>query len=363
MAKIISIGTAVPANKHRQEDILQFMERAYGIDEREQRVLRYLYRHSGIDTRYSVIADYTKEMDTWEFFPKTADLEPFPSLGKRMELFRHCAPVLSVQAATRCLEGVLPKEKLTHLITVSCTGLSAPGLEMLVMEQMELSPAINRSAVNFMGCYAAVHALKQAADIVAAHPDAKVLVICTELCTLHFQKTYSEDTVTAPLLFADGSAAALVTGDDVPGQGIKLDSFYAEVMWNAKHAMTWNPGAHGFNMTLSGEVPELIEEDLLPLYGRALEKAGLSREDVHYWCIHPGGVRILQAVRACLQLEETDLASSYNVLRAYGNMSSATLLFVLKEMWPVLMPHKNAPLFAAAFGPGLAMESMIMSVS
>jgi predicted naringenin-chalcone synthase len=363
LAKIISIGTAVPANRHRQDDILQFMERAYGIDEREQRVLRYLYRHSGIDTRYSVIADYTRHMDEWEFFPKAENLEPFPSLEKRMELFRNCAPALSVKAAQHCLDGVLEKHELTHLITVSCTGLSAPGLEMLVMEQMGLSPAINRSAVNFMGCYAAVHALKQAADIVAAHPDAKVLVICTELCTLHFQKTYTEETVTAPLLFADGSAAVLVVGDDMPQQGITLHSFYAEVMWNAKEAMTWNPGAFGFNMTLSSEVPELIEEDLFPLYGRALEKAGYTREDVRHWCIHPGGVRILQAVRACLGLNENDLSASYKVLREYGNMSSATLLFVLKDMWPSLMGHKAAPVFAAAFGPGLAMESMIMKVS
>jgi len=363
LAKIISIGTAVPAHRHRQEDILKFMERAYGIDEREQRVLRYLYRHSGIDTRYSVIPDYTQSMDAWTFFPESADLEPFPSLEKRMELFRNCAPELSVQAATRCLEGVLSKDELTHLITVSCTGLSAPGLEMLVMEQMGLSPAINRSAVNFMGCYAAIHALKQATDIVTAHPDAKVLVICTELCTLHFQKTYSEETVTAPLLFADGSAAALVTGNDMPQAGMQLDSFYAEVMWNARESMTWNPGAHGFNMTLSSEVPGLIEEDLLPLYERALEKAGRHSEEVRYWCIHPGGVRILQAVRACLDLDEAALASSCRVLREYGNMSSATLLFVLKDMWPALMEHKAAPVFAAAFGPGLAMESMIMTVS
>jgi len=134
-------------------------------------------------------------------------------------------------------------------------------------------------------------------------------------------------------------------------------------MWNAKQAMTWNPGAHGFNMTLSSEVPELIEEDLLPLYDRALEKAGRSREDVRHWCIHPGGVRILQAVRNCLGLDETALGSSCKVLREYGNMSSATLLFVLKDMWSVLAEHTSAPVFAAAFGPGLAMESMVMTVS
>ncbi|XZF16320.1 type III polyketide synthase [Chitinophagaceae bacterium MMS25-I14] len=363
MAKIISIGTALPAHRHRQEDILRFMERAYGIDERERRILGYLYRHSGIDTRYSVIPDYTSAVEDHIFFPATADLEPFPSLEKRMEIFRSEAPVLSVRAAEQCLENVLDKKELTHLITVSCTGLSAPGLEMMVMEMMQLSPSVNRSAINFMGCYAAVHALKQAADIVTANPGAKVLIICTELCTLHFQKTYSEETVTAPLLFADGSAAVLVTGNDFPANGLVLESFYAEIMWNAKEAMSWNPGSFGFNMTLSGEVPELIQRDFKPLYKKAAERAGCTEDEVRYWCIHPGGVRILQAVCDALSLADNSLDASFKVLREYGNMSSATLLFVLKEMMSAMRQDKGAKIFAAAFGPGLAMESMIMSVA
>lgn len=363
MAKIISIATALPPHKHQQEDILQFMNLAYNINDQEKRILRYLYRHSGIDTRYSVIADYTQPMDSWTFFPKSADLEPFPTLEQRMNVFLKQAPVLSVQAITKCLDGHLQKEELTHLITVSCTGMSAPGLEMQLMEMMQLPRHINRNAINFMGCYAAILALRQATDIVNAQPDAKVMIVCTELCTLHFQKEYSEATVAAPLIFGDGCAAVLVAGNDVAEKGILLDSFYAEVMWNAKDAMSWDLGSHGFNMKLSGEVPDMIKQDLAPLQLRALEKAGLKNEDIRHWCIHPGGVKILEAVSAALSVTKEALEPSYRVLREHGNMSSATILFVLKEMWPQLLEHSGEAIFAAAFGPGLTMESMIMRVS
>lgn len=362
MAKIISIATAVPSHKHEQQQILQFMEQAYGINEEEKRVLRYLYRHSGIDTRYSVIPDYTLPMDNWTFYPKTDNLEPFPGIEQRMQLFRQAAPVLSKEAANKCLEGYLPKEAVTHLITVTCTGLSAPGLEMQLMDLMDLNPAIDRSAVNFMGCYAAVHGLKQAAAIVAAHPDANVLLICTELCTLHFQKDYTPDAVMAPLLFGDGAAAVLITGDHHNLPGLQLHSFYAEVLRSARQAMSWELGTHGFNMTLSGYVPELIREDFGPLHLRALQQAGLSKAEILFWCIHPGGTRILEALGHCLSLSREDMAASYQVLKQYGNMSSATLLFVLREMWDTLLSHKGAPVFGAAFGPGLTMESMIMKV-
>jgi predicted naringenin-chalcone synthase len=362
LAKIVSIATAVPQHKHEQQQILQFMEGAYGISDDEKRVLRYLYRHSGIDNRYSVIPDYTLPMEEWTFYPRVANLEPFPGIEKRMQLFQQVAPALSMEAANKCLDGQLSKDDLTHLITVTCTGLSAPGLEMQLMELMDLAPAINRSAVNFMGCYAAVHGLKQAADIVAAHPEAKVLVICTELCTLHFQKDYTPDAVMAPLLFGDGAAAVLITGDAGNQPGLQLHSFYAEVIRSARQAMSWELGAYGFNMTLSGYVPELIKEDFGPLHLRALAKAGVSKEEILSWCIHPGGTRILEALGNCLSLSKEDMAASYKVLKQYGNMSSATLLFVLKEMWDTLLTRKKTAVFGAAFGPGLTMESVIMKV-
>jgi predicted naringenin-chalcone synthase len=359
LAKIISIATAVPAYQHKQGSLLSFMEAAYGAGEKEKRILSYLYSHSGIDTRYSVIPDFTLPTEEWEFFPRTKDLEPFPNLDHRMDWFNKHALPLSLESATKCINGYADKEDITHLITVSCTGMSAPGLELQLLEAMGLNTNTSRTAVNFMGCYAAIHGLKMAADIANANKEAKVLVVCTELCSLHFQKAFTEDTITAPLLFADGSAAVLVCGDNDERKGVRLGSFYAEVMKDAKDSMTWKLSSLGFVMTLASDVPDIFRADIGQLKDRAIARAGLKNEDVKHWCIHPGGKRILEALQKGLNLAPADLAASYWILKNYGNMSSATVLFVLQEMWDKL--PVNAPTFTAAFGPGLTMESVILT--
>ena len=361
MAKVISIATEVPAYKHTQQHLLEFMEGAYGANDKQKRILSYLYNHSGIDTRYSVIPDFTLPVDEWQFFPKSRDLEPFPSLEYRMQWYQEQALPLSLRSATKCISGVMDKSEITHLITVSCTGMSAPGLELQLMGALGLRADTTRTAINFMGCYAAIHGLKMANDIVNATPASKVLVVCTELCSLHFQKVFAEDTITSPLLFGDGSAAALVCADDYPAKGLCLDSFYSEVLADAKNSMTWNLSSKGFVMTLASDVPDLFRTDIGPLKEHAIAKAGYSPEAIKYWCIHPGGKRILQAISTGLSLTEEDLAVSYKILREYGNMSSATVLFVLKAMWNDLMKDNGAHIFAAAFGPGLTMESLILT--
>jgi predicted naringenin-chalcone synthase len=363
MAKIISIATAVPQYKHTQQHLLEFMEGAYEAGEKEKKILRYLYRHSGIDTRYSVIPDFTLPVDEWEFFPQSPNLEPFPALEYRMLWFKKHALPLSLQSAEKCIGNIIAKGEITHLITVSCTGMSAPGLELQLMEAMDLKADTTRTAINFMGCYAAVHGLKMANDIVTSNPSSKVLVVCTELCSLHFQKTFTDDSITAPLLFADGSAAVLVCANDDPHPGIKLDSFYSEILKEAKDSMSWNLSSNGFIMTLSADVPKLFLADIGPLKDRAIAKAGYGNDAIKYFCIHPGGKKILEAVGKGLSLTDDDLAASYKILKEYGNMSSATILFVLKEMWGNLSEEKGAHIFAAAFGPGLTMESMIMTIA
>ncbi len=360
MSKIVSIATAVPPHAYPQEEILGFMQNAYGIDDTEMRKLRFLYKHSGIDTRYSVIDDYSLPAAERTFFPASDDLEPFPGIERRMELFAEHAPGLSQESAEACLEKAgVSREEVTHLITVSCTGLSAPGLELELMERMGLRLNIHRTAVNFMGCYAAVHGLKMADAIAKAEPGAKVLVVCTELCSLHFQKAYSMDSAAASLLFADGSAAALVVSDAAPGAGLQLDGFYAEVLPAGKKDMAWALSSTGFVMTLTGYVPDLVGRDLGPLKERALQEAGIKHENIRYWAIHPGGKRILHTVEKGLDLSSEDLACSYKVLREKGNMSSVTILAVLAEMWEDMALNKGEHLFGAAFGPGLTMESFI----
>ncbi len=200
MSKITSIATSVPSYRHDQKDILSFMQNVYAMNEVDKRKLKFLYHQSAINTRYSVLPDYSLNAGDWEFYPASENLEPFPNLELRMKWFNKTAPALTVEAIEKCIENKITKEEITHLITVSCTGISAPGLDLQVMEVMELSPNIFRTSVNFMGCYAAIHGLKLADAFCTSDKNAKVLVVCTELCTLHFQKENTRDNIASSLV-------------------------------------------------------------------------------------------------------------------------------------------------------------------
>ena len=366
MSKLVSIGTAVPAFKHAQKDILQFMQEVYALDAVENRKLKFLYTQSGIDTRYSVVPDYSHPLPEWKFYPHSENLEPFPALEQRMSWYNQHAAALSVNAIRNCIEGKINSEQITHLITVSCTGMSAPGLDLKVLELMNLPKNSFRTSINFMGCYAAIHALKLADMICKIEKQAKVIIVCTELCTLHFQKDAHPDSIASTLLFGDGSAAALVMHDEAPANGLHLKSFYSEVVAKGKQDMAWELSSTGFLMTLSGYIPDLIKEDFEPLVQRALQHAGLQQNDISNWCIHPGGKRIVDTIHKSLQLPEEKLQASYDVLRNYGNMSSPTILFVLKELMQnhyssSLGEGREGAIFGAAFGPGLTMETFVAS--
>jgi predicted naringenin-chalcone synthase len=361
LSKIISIGTSVPAYAHQQHEILSFMQRIYALNDVERRKLQFLYHHSGIDTRYSVIADYTRPAREWKFYPPTENLEPFPSLELRMQCYDIYAAPLSMEAIRRCLGGKIRPKEITHLITVSCTGMSAPGLDLQLVELLGLPHTVFRTSVNFMGCYAAVHALKLADALCRSEKGAHVLIVCTELCTLHFQRHPTVNNILSSLLFSDGSAAALVTGDDHPEKGMHIDSFYSEILSKGKRDMTWELSSSGFQMGLSSYIPDLIEADFAGLVDRALEKQGISREDINHWCIHPGGKKILDSIYKSLHFTNGRLDTSYKILEEYGNMSSATILFVLQRMMSTLDYHHPNTVFGAAFGPGLTMESFIVS--
>jgi predicted naringenin-chalcone synthase len=344
-------------------DILNFMQDVYAMDEVEKRKLRFLYHQSAIQTRYSAIPDYSLNAGEWEFYPATENLEPFPGLEKRMDWFNKTAPTLSVNAVKKCIAQKTNKEEITHLITVSCTGMSAPGLDLQVMEIMDLPKNIFRTSVNFMGCYAAIHAMKLADSFCKNDLNAKVVIVCTELCTLHFQKETTVDNIASGLLFGDGSAALLITHDDNNLEGIHLKKFYCEVGFNGKEYMSWQLSSSGFLMKLSGYVPELIEQDFNYLMKKALQNANMNEAEITHWCIHPGGKRILSAIEKSTSILNEDLTYSYHVLKEYGNMSSPTIFFVLKEIMESLQSKKERPanIFGAAFGPGLTMETFILS--
>lgn len=336
-------------------DILQFMQQVYAPTEVDKRKLRFLYAQSGIAQRHSVIADYNRPLHDWKFYPPTEELEPFPSLEQRMEVYNKQAPLLSIDAARNCLHGVLHPSSITHLITVSCTGMTAPGLDLHVMEGMGLDKNIFRTSVNFMGCYAAIHAMKLADALCVADKNANVLIVCTELCTLHFQREPTMDNMASSLLFGDGSAAALITSEETETDGLVIEHFYSEVITKGRRDMAWELSSSGFLMTLSGYIPDLIEEDFRAVVERALQKNSATQNDVSHWCMHPGGKRILEAIGRSLSLPQIALQPAYDVLREHGNMSSATILFVLKQMLQVKKPIPK--LFGAAFGPGLTIET------
>ena len=333
------------------------------MNETDKRKLRFLYHQSGIETRYSVLPDYSLNADDWQFYPATENLEPFPNLETRMNWFNKTAPALSVNAIVKCIENKLLKDEITHLITVSCTGICAPGLDLQVMEAMNLPVSIFRTSVNFMGCYAAIHALKLADAFCSNDKTARVLVICTELSTLHFQRENTLDNIASSLLFGDGAAAMLITHDDHEIHGLKINNFYSEVAFKGKKDMSWELSSSGFLMTLSGYVPDLIEQDFNNLMCNALRNAGVNKKDISHWCIHPGGKKILTSVEKSINITPGDLQHSYNVLKNYGNMSSPTILFVLKEIMDSLKNNKESKIniFGAAFGPGLTLETFILS--
>ncbi|MEO6949522.1 MAG: type III polyketide synthase, partial [Ginsengibacter sp.] len=265
-------------------------------------------------------------------------------------------------AVEKCITDKLGKNEITHLITVSCTGMSAPGLDLEIMEAMDLPRTIFRTSINFMGCYAAIHAMKLADSFCKSDQHAKVLIVCTELCTLHFQKENSIDNIASSLLFGDGSAAILIVNDDHDLNGVKMKNFYSEVALKGKNEMSWEISSSGFLMTLSGYVPDLIEQDFAGLLKKALQNAGKEESDISHWCIHPGGKRILDVIEKSTSITEYDMRYSMNVLRDYGNMSSPTILFVLKEILDSIEkdPMQEANIFGAAFGPGLTMETFIL---
>ena len=345
------------------------MQRIYGLSIKEgpdsvrfgeaSRKLKFLYHQSGIGTRYSVIPDYSLPTRQWQFYPPTENLEPFPSLELRMKWYRDHAGPLSLTAIHNCLEGVLDVREITHLITVSCTGMSAPGLDLELVAALGLPPTVFRTSVNFMGCYADVHALKLAHALAGAGAGARILIVCTELCTLHFQQEPTLDNILSSLLFADGSAATLVVSDEHPGKGLRLKQFYSEIAPEGQRDMTWDLSSTGFRMTLTGYVTDLIRADFGGLVHNALEKCGIAQQQVSHWCVHPGGKKILDAIHNSLSFTNGHLDHSYAVLQQFGNMSSPTILFVLKRILEDLNYNQANCIFGAAFGPGLTMETFI----
>lgn len=365
MSTIISIANVVPQYKHEQTEIANFMGEVYQLGFEEKRKLKLLYNRTKISCRYSIIPDFSLESTEHQFFKQNSSLTSFPNLDERMELFNKNAMNLGIEAVQKCIEGKAEKHQITHLITVSCTGLTAPGLDIELMSRLKLNASLNRTSVNFMGCYAAIHALKQADYICKSDPEAVVLIVVVELCTLHFQKNKTEDNIIANSLFADGAAATLVLSNEKARKqhlkGFEIKNFYSYVDLKGRNDMAWQLSTAGFLMTLSSYIPQLLQKGIKHFFDLALSNLDFNKEKISHWAIHPGGRKILEVVQKELNLDISALDSSYKILKEYGNMSSATFLFVLNDILETKVNFKKEELtFGIAFGPGLTMESVIL---
>ncbi len=364
---ISAIGTANPKYKIKQDDIYHFMVNAFGLNTSNASRLGNIYKHSGITTRYSAIPDFKyKKAGKYEFFPNTDDLEPFPGTKKRIELYQSAAIETACQAAKNCLQkiGANAHLSVTHLITVSCTGMYAPGIDIDLVERLNLSRKTERTCINFMGCYGAINALKIADYISRADDKAKILIVSIELCTLHFQKENTLDNWVANSIFSDGAAAVYVEKFEKK-QPLKpvflLRNFFSEFIYEANHEMGWYMGDIGFEMKLTSKVPKLIKKHIANITNQLLQKALLTFRDITDFAVHPGGRKILEAAEEALNLPADANKYAYQTLEEFGNMSSATILFVLDKMLKNDPKKLGKQVMSFAFGPGLTVESMILT--
>jgi len=361
-----AIATGNPPLRRSQEEAADFMAQIDTLPDALQSRLPAIYRGSAIDGRYTCVADYGKEdAEEFTFFPNTWTLEPAPTTEDRNEHYRESVIPLAEDVGQRALEQAdVAADDITHVIAVSCTGFFAPGLDVELVKRLGLSPTTARTFIGFMGCYAAFNALRVAHSFCQSQPDARVLVVCAELCTLHFQIDDSLESVVVNSLFSDGAAGAVLSArpeSEARGRLAYVDG-RSHLDDDSMEDMTWAIGDTGFKMGLSSRVPDVVGDNLPSYVDNLLAPHGLSQEDVGFWAIHPGGRRIVEGAREALSLSEADVADSLAVLRRYGNMSSPTILFVLQRILEQQAQGDGAPPehgVAMAFGPGLTIEGAL----
>jgi predicted naringenin-chalcone synthase len=344
-----AVGTAVPADDVHARALAIALDQLDG--RRERAVFARMAERSGIASRHSVLrpSDGTDAHDTDGFYRPGA----FPSTARRMGMFEARAPALADAAVDDLAARLGPgwSAGIGHVIVTCCTGFSAPGLDQHVVARNGLDDGVERTFVGFMGCSAAFNGLKLARHIVRSEPAARVLVVNVELCTLHLQETADLEQTLLFLLFADGAAASLVSAEPT---GVALDRFASGVLPDSGEAITWRIGDDGFDMRLSGAVPHHIRAHVP---GHVAALLGQERvRDVAHWAVHPGGKSVLDAVEAGLDLAPDALAPSRRVLQRFGNMSSATVMFVMQALLEA-RPAAGSRGVALGFGPGLGVES------
>lgn len=349
-AYINRIATSVPPHDvHRP-----FIDFAVGLmpEGTERALFKRMVRMSGIEHRYSFLQPIAAEDGSWRDAEDLYATGNFPGTARRMEAFEKFAPRLAVCALNKLSLSAEERRSVTHVIVTSCTGLYAPGLDFDIVNHLDLNPSVERTMIGFMGCYAAINALKSAHHIVRSEPDSVVLILNLELCTLHFQETTNLEQMLSFLLFADGCAASIVSARPI---GLGINSFLSLRIPETSHLITWKIRELGFDMHLSGQVPAEI--------ARAMKEVGhhITRGDdplsIQLWAVHPGGRTVLDAVEKGLALPAEALCHSRDILNRFGNMSSATVMFVLESVIRNAASAQRG--CAMSFGPGVTAETML----
>ena len=379
-----SIATANPPLRRSQEEAAAFMQRVESLPQPLRNRVPTIYQRSAIDYRYSCVADYgCDDPADFEFFPSDWSLQPAPSTEQRNRKYREAVLPMAERAARNALaqpdlivagfktaDGetghtgpqtawALDMPLITHVIAVSCTGFFAPGLDVELVKRLNLPPDTQRTFIGFMGCYAAFNALRVAHSFCQSDPEARVLIVCAELCTLHFQTSGTLEEVVVNSLFSDGAAAAILaprSGAAAQGELAYVDG-RAQLDDDSMEDMTWDIGDTGFLMGLSSRVPDVIADHLPAYLDRLLCSHELTPSDIGFWAIHPGGRAVVEKAGDVLDLSDAAVRDSLEVLRLHGNMSSPTILFVLKRI--LERKDQPGPGVAMAFGPGLTIEGAL----
>ncbi len=354
---IANPDTAIP-----QQTIREIMKERLARDRKTEAIIHRIYTQSGIEKRHTVIRDFLEKNDD-AFFSRALSGKNTPSTAERNVLYKTEATSLFLEVGKKLLlqNPEIDKSKITHVITVSCTGFFAPGPDFEVVKGLGLSASTQRFHIGFMGCYAAFPALKMAAAFCEADSNACVLVICAELCTIHIQSENDIDNLLASSVFADGAAGVLVSSQKPAKKGFRMNAFASSLAYEGEQDMAWTIGDTGFQMTLSSYVPDIITANLASVINPLFSTLSISANVVDLWAVHPGGRAIVDKVQKSMELADLQVEASRKVLSKFGNMSSATILFVLEEILKSNL-ETDATILPMAFGPGLTIESGLFTM-
>jgi predicted naringenin-chalcone synthase len=358
-ASILAIGTAVPGTRLTQSTIRDLFVAQDHTDRLTERLIRAAFDGAAIEHRHTVLAELGDTGGGGVFLGEAGRILT-PTTGTRNAVYRREAPTLFAAAARDALTRAgMPASAVTHIITVSCTGFFAPGPDFRLVRDLGIPADAERYHLGFMGCAAALPALRMAARICAAQPHAVVLVVCAELCSIHLRASHDPEQIVASAVFADGAAAAVIASGeparDAAGPALELSGFSTAVTADGEKDMDWTIGDAGFEMVLTGAVPRIVGREIRAAVAGIAGADGIDAVDA--WAVHPGGRSILDRVQTGLGLDDPAMTPSRSVLRDYGNMSSATVLFILQRILADSTLGDRARVLGIAFGPGLTVES------